>query len=136
MSLVQAAVESWVGSPTQMQLAMRDEIEGAPMPPSGSGRRYREMGEALLWALSYRSRVSRSRLYRGAHVMPQGWNSWTSDIRVARAWAKKSGGQLWTLPVRTRGLCVADFAKDYEHQWIVWGMGELAPWGFARSVKT
>jgi hypothetical protein len=114
------ALISWKADSVDMYLHIRDEQEGAVVPPSGSGRRMREQACAILAALRTRVRPSPKQLYRGSHETPVGVCAWTTLRCVAECWARKSGGKIFVLPVDTCGLCVEDFdVPDGEEEWLV-----------------
>lgn len=120
-STLRAAIATWKGSATDMQIHIEDELSGAPVPPSATGRRYREQAQAILEELRRHARRSPGPLYRGSHRVPQGVEPWTSSLAVAERWARKNGGRVHVLPPDTPGIRVSDWwGADPEREWIVW----------------
>lgn len=119
-NLVTEALREWKGFPSAMRLLMADERQGAPLPGSGSGKQLRAKAAALLWELEHKSKASRYPLYRGSHEKPDGEEPWSTSEKVAKIWAAKNHGQIFTLPAGTKGLRIADYlGSDVEREWIV-----------------
>ena len=120
--LVRGALRSWKGHPVTMLADMKDEADGAPWPGSGTGKVWRAQAAALRWELAHRARPSPRALHRGSHLEPDGPQSWSESLAVAKTWAAKNGGRVFSRPKGTRGLRVADYttsAFDDEREWVV-----------------
>jgi len=118
-ALVEAALHSWKGGTGEMVIHIGDERTGAPVPPSGSGKKARTQAAALLWEIAHKAKASPP-LYRGSHREPKDWEPWTSSRKVAELWAAKNHGRVFELPSGTKGLRVADYlGSDPEREWIV-----------------
>jgi hypothetical protein len=101
---------------------MRDEETGDPEPGSGSGKIQRAQARALMWEMEHNSRPSPKPLYRGSHLEPKGFQSWSEKKSVATHWAGKNNGKVYTVPKGTRGLRVEDYtnsAFDAEKEWVL-----------------
>ena len=118
-TLVRDALDDWKGDPSQIRLHMQDELSGAAMPGSGSGKIARARARALLWEIQNKARATPP-LFRGALRQEGEWLSWTTSRRVAETFARKGGGQVIRAQKGCKGLRVADYlGQDPERQWIL-----------------
>lgn len=124
--MLKSAVVRWKGDPTDLGIHAQDELEGAPVPPSGSGKKLRAMAAALLKEVEDNAEPAPT-LYRGDDSPPEDNSSvllgWTSDKKIAEKWAKKRGGKVYTLK-GAKGLNLSKFGRDgkdtfEESEWIV-----------------
>ena len=122
--LVRDALWSWKGDPVTMKIFLEDVFKDrAPSKnANGSEMRWREQAEAFLWEAANKSRPTPA-LYRGSHQRPGAFEAWSTSRRIARGWAGRNGGAVWTLPAKkARGLRLSDYlGPDAEHEWIVPG---------------
>jgi len=99
-SLLRDGLRQWKKSPTEIELHLRSVIAGDPEPNSGTGKISRARAVALLKHVREKSRPAPT-LYRGASIPPEQDPSmllgWTSDKKVAQAFAKKYKGNVYTL---------------------------------------
>ena len=129
--LLSEALWSWKAWPSDMGIHMHDaEHDPAHVPSSGSGKKMRAYAEALIEELE-RAGPTGVRLYRGSHVEPRGWQSWSELESVAKAWAKKNGGQVWVMEAGAgRGLRVSDYVISQidaeEREWIAQAGGSIS----------
>ena len=120
------SLRRWKGSPDDAQIHIADAINGAPVPPNGTGKRFRAEAEALMKELKSSSVPSKAVLYRGDQKDPHGAGplGWTTKRSVAERFAKRYGGKVWELPKGTKGLRIKDYIQteldDLESEWIVW----------------
>lgn len=99
-SLLKDAVERWKGTPGGLKTQMKKELDGEPEPNSGPTKQIRAQARAILKAVINEG-IPAPRLYRGDNKPPSENSSillgWTSDIAVAKKWAKKYNGKVYTL---------------------------------------
>jgi hypothetical protein len=123
--LVQEALHSWKGWPSDMRIHMADEMAGAKQPSSGSGKRMRAQAAALLRELGANAQPNPRQLYRGSHEAPGGIQAWSESKRTANYWAKKNKGEVHVLPKGTgRGIRVSDYIRSGidesgEREWLI-----------------
>lgn len=125
-SLLKDAVSSWKGDTTFMGLHVQDELDGKPIGGSGTAKIARAQAKELLRTLLEES-VDAPTLYRGDNKEPKENTSpilgWTSSKKVAQKWAKRYGGQVYTLK-GAKGISLNDVPglktpfRD-EKEWIV-----------------
>jgi len=121
-SLVRKALSSWQGWPTDMRIHIEDDLQGAPQPSSGSGKKMRAQAGALYREVVERAQPNPAPLYRGSHETPAGLTSWSEDRKVAETWARKGQGQVFERPPGTaRGLRMSDYVGTSipEKEWVV-----------------
>ena len=119
------AVVRWKGSTSDIGLHVQDEIDGKPVPGSGTGKKLREMAASLLKEVKTNSEPAPT-LYRGDDKSPEENSSpllgWTSNKKVAEHWARVYGGQVYELEGAT-GLnlkkAVGETFDDGEDEWVV-----------------
>ena len=120
-SVLKSAAERWKGETSALGLHAQDEIDGLPLPPSGSGKMLREQAKALLNEVIENGEPAPD-LYRGDNISPQENNSallgWSSDKSVAEKWAKTHSGEVFTLSGAT-GLKLSRLTSDPESEWVV-----------------
>jgi hypothetical protein len=126
--VLKSAVARWKGFTSEIDLHLKDELSGRPAPQSASGAKMREQAKAILREVIENGEPAPT-LYRGDDKPPSDNDStllgWTSDKQVAEKWAKKYGGQVYTLKNAT-GLDLSRFGSagdgtdDFqESEWIV-----------------
>jgi hypothetical protein len=122
--LVQDALDSWKGDTQAMRTAMDRILRGEP----GRNPRVNEEAAALLAEIA-KSPPNPVRLYRGVSAAPPGWKpgghpgvpvGWTSDRRVARKRAGKTGRVMTLDRGAAPALHVTDWSGAYteEDEWI------------------
>jgi hypothetical protein len=119
------AVVRWKGSTSDIGLHVQDEIDGKPVPGSGTGKKLREMAASLLKEVKTNSEPAPT-LYRGDDKSPEENSSpllgWTSNKKVAEHWARVYGGQVYELEGAT-GLnlkkAVGETFDGGEDEWVV-----------------
>jgi len=125
-SLVKDAVQSWVADTSFMGIHIQDELDSAKIGGSGTAKIGRAQAKALLQEVIHNG-VDAPTLYRGDNKDPKDNSSpllgWTSDKKVAQKWAKKRGGQVFTLK-GAKGISLNDVpgvknVTAYEKEWIV-----------------
>ena len=122
---LKAAVVRWKGSTSDIGIHAQDELDGKPVPSSGSGKKLREMAAALLAEVKTKSEPAPT-LYRGDDKPPSGNSSpllgWTSNKKVAERWARTYGGQVYELE-GAAGVNLKKIAGETldggEDEWIV-----------------
>ena len=123
--LVQDAIHSWGGWPTDIRRELGREKEGAPLDLGGSGTQkiWRAQAGALNHELQTNAQSNPTALYRGSHEEPKGVNSWSESRAVANHWARKGSGQVFVARKGTvKGLRRQDYTgvgPANEKEWLV-----------------
>jgi hypothetical protein len=127
---LKSAVVRWKGSTSDIGIHVQDEIDGKPVPNSGTGKKLREMAASLLKEVKENGAPAPT-LYRGDDKPPEENTSpllgWTSNKQVAEKWASRYGGQVYTLEGAV-GVELKKIAGETldggEKEWIVLNRGK------------
>jgi hypothetical protein len=124
--LVEGALHSWVGAPSDMELHMQQEISGVPYEGSANGARMRAQAAALLREIDTAGRPNDRDLFRGPRTQeaPDMPTSWSESRKVAEGFAKKRNKPIETVKKgQAKGIRMADYIdsglNESERQWLI-----------------